>query len=334
MFSSKKIPCNRQYLSALHVFCVLLLGMSIACRKEADGIVWEQLNSTSDLSLESVRFYDAEIGLIGGGGLFGETVLLRTTNGGASFQHIETGTDKAVFDIFFVDSATVRACAPDNTILYSSDNALTWTLNHPYYPDLSWQPLRALHFMNKDTGFVVGGNTGSLGLIGKTTDGGASWQGSLFDNEWRDICFVNEQTGFVCGFGGVFRTHNAGEKWERLSLSGDFFMSIHFPSPIVGYVVGDQGTIAKTDDGGDTWTILRNGNRLFQKSRHFTSVWFDDTETGWLAGNCLLWHTNDGGETWQSINDLNFVRFNDICRAADGVLYAVGDKGAIIKIMD
>jgi hypothetical protein len=73
------------------------------------------------------------------------------------------------------------------------------------------------------------------------------------------------------------------------------------------YAVGDQGCLAKSTDGGLTWSFVNNP--LYPRSRNINAVWFVNKDTGYIAGqhNSLdsipkLYFTKNGGATWDSLN--------------------------------
>ena len=90
----------------------------------------------------------------------------------------------------------------------------------------------------------------------------------------------------------------------------------------VGFAVGDQGAIWKTNDGGTTWKWQPTGF-----SYSLTDVCFLTREVGWIAargvhpygqqGWGLILHTRDGGATWTKLPQnqlppLNTVQFFDL----------------------
>lgn len=85
-----------------------------------------------------------------------------------------------------------------------------------------------------------------------TRNGGDSWllsstaPGTLFD-----VDLVDQNTGYACGFGAVWKTHDGGQTWTRQSipLSGNF-VGIDFVNATTGWVVGAEGSVYKSDDGG------------------------------------------------------------------------------------
>ena len=73
-------------------------------------------------------------------------------------------------------------------------------------------------------------------------------------------------------------------------------MSIYFIDDMTGWIVGSEGSIASTTDGGETWT-----GQLVE-SCDFRDVQFIDENIGWLAGkDGALFYTSDGGSTWERV---------------------------------
>jgi photosystem II stability/assembly factor-like uncharacterized protein len=55
--------------------------------------------------------------------------------------------------------------------------------------------------------------------------------------------------------------------------------SVYFVNNNIGYIAGNFGTILKTSDGGNTWTVLSSG--ITQDLR---SIYFTDVNTGYIVG--------------------------------------------------
>ncbi len=105
---------------------------------------------------------------------------------------------------------------------------------------------------------------------------------------------------------------------------------IHFINENKGWVVGYNGTIARSDDGGYTWTRQYSGT-----SRSLNGVFFIDANNGWIVGQYgTIMRTTNGGITWvfQSTSISNSLR--DVFFTSSSRGWAVGENGTIIFTND
>lgn len=79
--------------------------------------------------------------------------------------------------------------------------------------------------------------------------------------------------------------------------------AIDFPSNNVGYIVGEDSTILKTTNGGQTWeSLAMNGISISSLNDNFTDISFVDENTGFLvSGYSGTYKTTDGAQTWTLI---------------------------------
>lgn len=92
-----------------------------------------------------------------------------------------------------------------------------------------------------------------------------------------------------------------GAGWQAqavpASAAATNFSSISVVDANTAWVVGDQGTILKTTDGGATW--LSQANPLSGSATQFTSVSALDGNVAWVLGSPqTVLRTTDGGSTW------------------------------------
>jgi photosystem II stability/assembly factor-like uncharacterized protein len=131
--------------------------------------------------------------------------------------------------------------------------------------------------------------------------------------------------------------------WKKVN-SGTFawLQSVSFVNQNKGWIVGAQGTLLETNDGGATW----------KAKPKFTSdlvrdVYFSDEQTGWILcerdiynlgdlSPSYLLQTANGGETWQKVNLVGGgrERLSRIFFSADGFGRAVGEAGAFYSMQD
>src|SRR5690606_5625259 len=110
----------------------------------------------------------------------------------------------------------------------------------------------------------------------------------------EDVNFANDQTGWVCGDGGlILKTTNQGMNWvQQISGTTKRFERIAIVDENIIYIAGQFQTILKTSNGGTNWQILNEG----QNAPSFYSVYFLNKDTGFVAGNLQnVWKTTNGG---------------------------------------
>ncbi|HRK01014.1 MAG TPA: YCF48-related protein [Ignavibacteria bacterium] len=129
----------------------------------------------------------------------------------------------------------------------------------------------------------------------------AQWftQQSGTTNPLYDIEFINDKTGWVCGVGVILKTTNGGANWvDFLNDAPVKPYSAIFPVDTnVVYAVGYFRTFIKSTNGGVNWTIIENGNT---GEGDYYSLFFLNQNTGWAGVNYAngirgVRYTIDGG---------------------------------------
>ncbi len=166
---------------------------------------------------------------------------------------------------------------------------------------------------------------GQPGVVGRTTDGGASWR--FFDGPWpdslafRDVEAFSADEAFALAIGPgaasrIYHTTDGGASW-RLSFQNEdpnaFYDCFSFWDRRRGFAFSDshdgEFTILRTEDGGDTWTRVdpadvpdaRPGEGSFASSGTCTAAqpgglgWFG---TGASGVDTRVIRTTDYGATW------------------------------------
>jgi hypothetical protein len=174
---------------------------------------------------------------------YGETVdFIPEMN--AAFFDVMKGPDKNLYALG-VDYS-------DNTILcYSDDNGETWDET---FIDLPYEG--KLAFASEDQIIIC-----QEYQIFYSEDQGETWQQATVNSNdfmlYNEICFPSEAVGFVVGSGmndNLLRTTDGGKIWNSIPTgvtSG--LSSVHFWDDMNGIVLGENGIILRTDNGGTTF---------------------------------------------------------------------------------
>ncbi len=97
--------------------------------------------------------------------------------------------------------------------------------------------------------------------------------------------------------GAIFLTTD-GRSWEqRASGTGATLLAADFAPDRSGFVVGFDGTILRTPDGGATWQQQTSGREGMERS--LTSVACLNPEQAWAVGFGAALRTTDGGRSWE-----------------------------------
>ena len=275
-----------------------------------DGKTWQQQNSPTNVSLNSITFHsDGQCGWAVGD----EGTILATADGGNTWQQQNNPTDARLFSIAF-HSDGQRGWAVggsilsgSGTILATADGGKTWQQqNSP-----TNESLNSITFhSNGQRGWALGGNIllGN-GTILATADGGNTWQqqNNPTDERLFSIAFHSDgQRGWAVGYEGtILATADGGNTWQQQNNPTDALLfSITFHSDGQrGWAVGYEGTILATADGGNTWQQQNSPTNVSLNSITFHS----DGQRGWavggniLLGNGTILATADGGNTWQPV---------------------------------
>ncbi|MBZ0203064.1 MAG: T9SS type A sorting domain-containing protein [Ignavibacteria bacterium] len=211
-------------------------------RSTDGGTSWNIISAPSSY-YRGLYFTNALTGYAGGS----PGVIAKTTNGGANWFALSTGTTDFIFRIKFANEMTGYAATVEGNILKTVDGGSNWTIS-TIGVTASFYGLAVL---NADTVTVCGDN----GVMARTTSGGANWtvQNSSTNNLLFNLVFVNSETGTACGHNNtIIRTTNGGANWIHQSsgLTGVGIEGVFFTSAQTGFLTCTDGNILYTTTGG------------------------------------------------------------------------------------
>ncbi|MEO8513780.1 MAG: YCF48-related protein [Ignavibacteria bacterium] len=295
---------------------------------------WLQQTSGTSNNLKSINFINANTGFCVGSG----STILKTTNGGANWvtliSPVQTNFD---YVRMFSVSNVIIGSVSGNLIVRSYDGGTTmenFVINIP-----GNETKKKVQFVSFLNGFFLTG-----AKIYKTTDGGINWNPYSTNVGNRDMCFINENTGWLCNaytipypppsgttYSEVRLTVNGGANWEVLVSIQEFSFSISrifFIDNTNGFYNGFvSSSLARTNNGGYSWNAGAYGAGSY---KNYYNTSFPNSNTGWFIGDQLIKTTN-GGLNWNLMTTSFGSVFNGIHFIDTSTGWMVSNSGLIIK---
>jgi photosystem II stability/assembly factor-like uncharacterized protein len=231
------------------------------------GTTWEDVSPGKGTFMSGIYFCDRERGWAFGQDRFIGRIM-STSNAGVTWSDQFTDTVGYLLSGFFVDSLTGWAVG-DDVILKTSDGGGHWfEQDTAYTGPASTGPFRSVTFVNKDTGWVVGG-IANTSVLASTTDGGETWSHMVFElptplydvDRLNWVKFVDDTTGWMVGrstvdFNGlILFTKDGGATFTRQDTGTlPVLQAIDFADKENGWAVGESGAFLTTTTGGVTST--------------------------------------------------------------------------------
>ncbi|MBP6625062.1 MAG: hypothetical protein KA198_07810 [Chitinophagaceae bacterium] len=314
-------------------FCFVLFSLH-SCKKNELNADVEQINLATDLRLNKIKFLNPQIGFAVGGDLYARPLLYKTMDGGKIWSDISTllqAEQKEIFSLDISAKGELITAGYGGTMYYSKDTGKSFNyIQHP-----SWEALQDICFLNKDTALWVIGVNLKKGLMGYLDANNLSVSSTLDSRsfELSDIDVVSEQDVYMSGYGAVLRSADKGQHWDFTTAKNDYFKSMSWQDKDHGIAIGYGGSICKTNDGGNTWEVIRNGNALFQKKKHWLCVENNGLGTYIVVGEqgeCML--SRNEGKSWEAMSeftkeDLRGLFFSDV-----NTCFVVGTHGYLAKL--
>ncbi|MBK8480087.1 MAG: PQQ-binding-like beta-propeller repeat protein [Proteobacteria bacterium] len=286
------------------------------------GTAWGAPSAAISASLQTVTFPLATtVGFAAGT----NGTLLKSSDSGASWTALPSGTAATLRALAFLDAQTGLAAGDGGVLLKTTDGGLSWsTLSSG-----TTASLRAIALLDAQTGFAAGDG----GVLLKTSNGGTSWTALTSGTAaaLHALRFVDAQTGFAAGDGGVIlKTTNGGTSWSMLTSGTPATLrALAFIGPQTGFAAGDNGTIVKTTNGGTSWSTLTSGVHGALHALSFPLGALQGTAVG--EGGLVL-RTTDGGTTWTQESSGSSDTLLAVTMPADWTMgVAVGASGRVVR---
>jgi photosystem II stability/assembly factor-like uncharacterized protein len=239
--------------------------------------------------------------------------IIRTVDGGKSWHKLESGTGKNLFSVSFADGQRGWAVGEAHTIIHTRDGGDSWIAQSEEID----KALNGVYFIDSRNGWAVG----EFGTILHTTDGGETWEKQhckdievtvdMYSFDWKpmpalyEVYFKDEQRGWIVGMDGVIlTTKDGGKLWRKLESNCDIPFYGIAIKGDKGWIVGNSGYYLVSIDGGETWEI-KDG--VIKTRVWLRDIVFTDENMGWIVGaQGTVARSTDGGESWKLVSGISY----------------------------
>jgi photosystem II stability/assembly factor-like uncharacterized protein len=139
---------------------------------------------------------------------------------------------------------------------------------------------------------------------------------------------------FCCIFLCLFSLKSIAQGNISIINSGtkEHFRSVFFVDSKIGFIVGNNGTILNTIDGGKTWNAVPSDFKDFLYDIDFHGKNVGYTVGGDFENEAVILKTSDGGKSWKIIHKIDSVNaLLSVQAINEKIVYTVGYNGAILK---
>lgn len=201
-------------------------------------------------------------------------------------------------------------------------------------------------------GWIIG-SPEDEGAVFKTNDGGSTWKRVALDTVTpiTRTSFDDLKIGWAISESRIYSTEDGGVRWRRQIRTEDSLNAIAFADAENGLVVGEDGIVYRTTEGGvqskdqgqllcagstceeellSTWNPVESGTELA-----LTDVAFVDINHAWVSGDKgLILFSTDGGLTWGRRDTGVEARLLSVSFIGVDEGVVVGENGTILMTTD
>lgn len=292
------------------------------------GITWTTVDLNTEAWFYDVAFPDGKAAVVVGW----DGIIMRSEDGGFTWKSVGPGPAEGqprFMSLAFATPEIGIAGTAGREFWRTEDGGKTWR-HAGEKTGFEW---RKLAFADSNEGVAIGSDGG----IELTHDGGLTWQVEAvpITNGLHGAAYNRTTLTVVGSAGRILRKAGPSSDWETLHMVSSeprpYFYDFLFPNGKNGFVIGEAFKIAKTTDGGSTWTFpLQDG-----QFGALTAIAFADSLRGVVGTNSgEILRTTDGGSSWQLLPRTSSGRFiENISFADEGRGIFVG-RGVIERTVD
>ena len=214
-----------------------------------DGTTWNSQTLAGGENLNSIYFYNGNLGWIAGD----NGTILATTNGGTNWSAQTSPVSVNLNSVIFTSAAEGVACGDNGKVIKTTNGGTNWI-------QLTTSTTSNLLSIDRKSNVIMVGAEG--GVVFKSTDSGTTWSvvdyRILSKSDIKSVFMLDPNTFYSCGGGGFIRkSTDAGNTFtfQANPMMGNL-VSIYFYNPMKGWAVSSLNhAVIYTTDGGNTWSL-------------------------------------------------------------------------------
>jgi len=245
--------------------------------------------------------------------------FLRTKDGGDTWEEIVIGMQ--TFKVIAITSK--RLVATGTNLRYTLNGGITWTTRS------TANSLEATYIY---PGFVAAYTVD--GRIHITVDGGDTWGG------YSSFGLIGTTFAALRGEYFGFESTTVTKYWDGTTLKRttqaetadphDLFVYLPRKRKVIGWVVGQDGLILKTETSGIRWQQQDSG-----VTADLYDVYFVNENVGYAVGaNGTILKTTDGGSTWTKLVSPTSQHLRAVHFVNPNLGWIVGESGIVLKTVN
>jgi len=197
------------------------------------------------------------------------------------------------------------------TVIHTADGGKTWASQMEEQDAI----LNDVFFIDRKVGWAAG----EFGTIMHTVDGGLTWtpqhcrdiEPELSKTDWErplpalyGICFIDKFVGWIVGMDGVIiKTVDGGNNWKKLYSDTDKPLYSIVIKGSKGFVVGCKGVYLESEDSGQTW---KQKSEVLKTKFWLREISFTGSIGLIVGARGTVARSDSGGITWDLISGFSY----------------------------
>jgi len=250
--------------------------------------------------------------------------IVYSDSNGESWRRAKTPPDTPLLTaVFFLDTKTGWAVGHDSMILTSNDQGESWT--KAFAAAEEQKPLMDVTFVDANTGFAVG----AYGAFYATTDGGKTWA----SRKLLDPSKAATKTAAAAPVPKKDKYESVGSAQAADADTGKGGDDDKHINAIINlgdkklFVAGEAGMLAKSDDGGNTWTKVASP----YKGSFFGAIQAQNGAIVVYGLRGKIFHSTDAQlANWKPVENKSVASLMGSTRLPDGAIVLAGLSGTAL----